>query len=108
MQEYYATTGKFVRKDVSTDIFGPFALFNAVTSFGRKGISMQRYKGLGEMNPEQLWETTLDVNARTLLQVRMSESESADETFSQLMGDLVEPRREFIQNNALNVSNLDI
>ncbi len=108
LQEYYATTGKFVRKDVSTDIFGPFALFNAVTSFGRKGISMQRYKGLGEMNPEQLWETTLDVNARTLLQVRMSESESADETFSQLMGDLVEPRREFIQNNALNVSNLDI
>jgi DNA gyrase subunit B len=69
---------------------------------------MQRYKGLGEMNPEQLWETTLDINARTLLQVKIGELDEADEIFSKLMGDVVEPRREFIQMNALNVANLDV
>jgi DNA gyrase subunit B len=75
---------------------------------GRKGLTVQRYKGLGEMNAEQLWETTLDPDARSLLQVRMSHADSAEEIFSTLMGDLVEPRRDFIQANALSVSNLDV
>ncbi len=100
--------GTLTRNDYQKRIFGPISLFEAITNIGRKGISLQRYKGLGEMNPEQLWETTLDPNVRTLLQVQIKESDLANETFSQLMGDLVEPRREFIQNNALNVVNLDV
>jgi len=75
---------------------------------GKKGITLQRYKGLGEMNPEQLWETTLDPDARSLLQVKIDQMEEADEVFSTLMGDVVEPRKDFIQENALNVVNLDI
>jgi DNA gyrase subunit B len=75
---------------------------------GRKGISLQRYKGLGEMNPDQLWETTLNRDARTLLQVKIGDLGEADEIFSRLMGDVVEPRREFIQANALAVANLDV
>jgi DNA gyrase subunit B len=92
------------RKDEMTSIYGPVGLFEAVTAAGRKGISMQRYKGLGEMNPEQLWETTLDADARSLLQVRVKEVDEANMLFDQLMGDLVEPRRQFIQDNALAAS----
>jgi DNA gyrase subunit B len=94
----------FRRKEETTPIYGPVGLFEAVTAVGRKGISMQRYKGLGEMNPEQLWETTLDVNARSLLQVRVKEVDEANMLFDQLMGDLVDPRRQFIQDNALSAS----
>jgi DNA gyrase subunit B len=92
------------RKDETMSIFGPVGLFEAVIAAGRKGITMQRYKGLGEMNPEQLWETTLDTNVRSLLQVRVKEVDEANVLFDQLMGDLVEPRRQFIQENALAAS----
>ncbi|HTM77273.1 MAG TPA: DNA gyrase subunit B, partial [Devosia sp.] len=108
LDELYGGTGRLVRKDFATDIFGPRSLFEAVTAAGRKGVSLQRYKGLGEMNPEQLWETTLDPNVRTLLKVEIKESDNHDRLFSELMGDLVEPRRDFIQDNALSVSNLDV
>jgi DNA gyrase subunit B len=92
------------RRDDEMAIHGPVGLFEALTATGRKGIAMQRYKGLGEMNPEQLWETTLDVNARSLLQVRVKEIDEAENLFAELMGDEVEPRRLFIQNNALSAS----
>ncbi len=96
------------RKTNSQIIHTPLALLEAVLAIGRKGISIQRYKGLGEMNPDQLWETTLDTNVRTLLQVKVDQMDAADEIFSKLMGDVVEPRREFIQDNALSVENLDV
>jgi len=96
------------RKDKSEMIAGPMALLDAVFATGRRGLTMQRYKGLGEMNAEQLWETTLDPNARSLLQVKVPDATDADSLFSRLMGDEVEPRREFIQDNALSVANLDI
>jgi DNA gyrase subunit B len=89
-------------------VHSPSELLDAVFAAGRKGISMQRYKGLGEMNPSQLWETTLDTNARTLLQVKVRESDQADDMFTRLMGDVVEPRRDFIRENALSVANLDV
>jgi DNA gyrase subunit B len=85
-------------------VFGPRTLLDAIYEVGRKGISIQRYKGLGEMNPEQLWETTLNRDVRTLLQVKLGDLGEADEIFSRLMGDIVEPRREFIQANALAAS----
>ncbi len=104
LQKVYEKPGALRRKDDSWPIHGPVGLFEAITGAGRKGVSMQRYKGLGEMNPEQLWETTLDVNARSLLQVRIKEVDEANVLFDQLMGDLVEPRRQFIQDNALSAS----
>jgi DNA gyrase subunit B len=102
LQKVYERPGSLRRKDETWAIHGPVGLFEAVTGAGRKGVTMQRYKGLGEMYPEQLWETTLDVNARSLLQVK--EGEDADNIFTELMGELVEPRRLFIEQNALAAS----
>jgi DNA gyrase subunit B len=108
LQEIYARPAKLRRKESDTVIYGPTGLLDAVFSAGRKGITMQRYKGLGEMNPEQLWETTLDSNVRSLLRVKVSELDQADDLFTKLMGDVVEPRRDFIRENALSVANLDV
>jgi DNA gyrase subunit B len=104
LQEIYAKAGTLRRKDEETLVHGPVGLFEAVTAAGRKGIALQRYKGLGEMNPGQLWETTLDINVRSLLQVKIKEVDEADDIFTKLMGDVVEPRRDFIQENALAAS----
>ncbi|MGB8893159.1 MAG: DNA topoisomerase (ATP-hydrolyzing) subunit B [Pseudolabrys sp.] len=104
LQKVYEKPGSLRRRDETWAIHGPVGLFEAITGAGRKGVTMQRYKGLGEMNPEQLWETTLDTNARSLLQVRIKEVDEANVLFDQLMGDLVEPRRQFIQDNALAAS----
>jgi DNA gyrase subunit B len=108
LQAVYMKPGVFVVKDKETPITSPTGLFAAVLEAGRKGVTIQRYKGLGEMNPDQLWETTLDPEARTLLQVKINHADEADEIFSTLMGDVVEPRRDFIQENALKVANLDV
>jgi DNA gyrase subunit B len=104
LQENYPRPGTLRRKGEEIQIHGPVSLFEAVTATGRKNIALQRYKGLGEMNPGQLWETTLDTNARSLLQVKVKEADEADDIFTKLMGDVVEPRREFIQENALTAS----
>jgi DNA gyrase subunit B len=108
LQEVYTRQPTLRRKDSSQIISGPMALLDAIFATGRKGLTMQRYKGLGEMNSDQLWETTLDPEARSLLQVKVTDATDADSLFSRLMGDEVEPRREFIQDNALSVANLDV
>jgi DNA gyrase subunit B len=108
LRQTYERLGTLAARDKTWPISGPVSLVEAVMDLGRRGIEVQRYKGLGEMNPDQLWETTLDPEARALLQVRVSHADLAEETFSTLMGDLVEPRRDFIQSNALSVANLDV
>ncbi len=108
LQEVYAKPATLKRKDASMAVHGPSGLLDAVMTAGRKGLTLQRYKGLGEMNPEQLWETTLDLDTRTILQVKVGELDEVNEIFSSLMGDEVEPRRQFIQANALQVANLDV
>ncbi len=108
LQEVYAKPATLARKDRDVPIMGPQSLLDAILTEGEKGLSLQRYKGLGEMNPDQLWETTLDPEARTLLQVKVEDVAEADDIFTKLMGDVVEPRREFIQTNALSVAHLDV
>ena len=107
LQEVYGKPAKRERKDRTQMIYGPLDLLKAILEEGERGLSLQRYKGLGEMNPSQLWETTLDPDARTFLQVKVEDMAEADDLFTKLMGDVVEPRREFIQQNALSVENLD-
>ncbi len=104
LKEDFAEPIKFIRKGVESTISTPGQLYRTVIEQGRKGLSIQRFKGLGEMNPEQLWETTLDATKRTLLKVNVQDAADADEAFSTLMGDIVEPRRDFIQANALKAS----
>ncbi len=106
-REHYRKPAHLARKERDQIIHGPLDLLDAVLAEGEKGLTLQRYKGLGEMNPNQLWETTLDPEARTLLQVKVEDLAEADDIFTKLMGDVVEPRREFIQQNALSVENLD-
>ena len=104
LQLTYLKSGSLRRKDETREIRSPSELLDAIFEWGRKGLSLQRYKGLGEMNPEQLWETTLDENARSLLVVKVQHADEAGELFAKLMGDVVEPRREFIQDNAIYAS----
>ena len=99
---------KQAKRGPTETIARPTELLDAILAFGRKGLAIARYKGLGEMNAEQLWETTLDPSNRTLLQVELETADVTDDIFTRLMGDEVEPRREFIQDNALNVANLDV
>ena len=106
-RDIYRDPARLVRKDREQPIHGPIDLLKSILAEGEKGLTLQRYKGLGEMNPDQLWETTLDPEARTLLQVKVDDLAEADDIFSKLMGDVVEPRRDFIQQNALSVEHLD-
>ena len=106
-RDVYRDPARLVRKERDQLVHGPIDLLKSILTEGEKGLSLQRYKGLGEMNPNQLWETTLDPEARTLLQVKVDDLAEADDIFSKLMGDVVEPRRDFIQQNALSVEHLD-
>jgi DNA gyrase subunit B len=107
LQQAYLKPGQIKRKDETREVRSPTELLNAIFEWGRKGVAMQRYKGLGEMNASQLWETTLDENVRSLLQVKVQHADEAEDLFTKLMGEVVEPRREFIQDNALYAS-LDV
>jgi DNA gyrase subunit B len=108
LQHVYQYPPVLERKDEKITLRSPTELIDQVAAIGRRGLTIQRYKGLGEMNPEQLWETTLDPDARALLQVKVAHGDEADNIFDSLMGDAVDPRRDFIQANALNVANLDV
>jgi DNA gyrase subunit B len=108
LQPIFAKNSKLVRKNTEIELTDPVSLLANLIDLAKKSITVSRFKGLGEMNADQLWNTTLDPKTRTLLQVRVNHEDEADEVFSTLMGDVVEPRREFIQNNALRVVNLDI
>ena len=107
LQAWFESPAKIAIKDREFTVSGPVGLVDAIMEQGRQGLTIQRYKGLGEMNPDQLWETTLDPNVRSLLQVKVNQADIADTVFSTLMGDVVEPRRDFIVENALNASNID-
>src|SRR6202041_3505050 len=106
--EAFAEPATFARRGDSTTISGPSELLEAINAAGRKGVAFQRYKGLGEMNKDQLWETTLDREARTLLQVKIREVDGAEDIFVTLVAVIAEPRRQFIQENALSVANLGV
>ncbi|MCA9736601.1 MAG: hypothetical protein KC645_03165 [Gemmatimonadetes bacterium] len=108
LAEAFARPARWVRKDQRERVTGPNSLLRAARAAGEKGVQIQRYKGLGEMNPDQLWKTTMDPESRTILQVTMESAAEADMIFSRLMGDDVEPRREFIEKNAKFVKNLDV
>ncbi len=107
LNEIYETPATLIWKTKERSVKSPSELFSEIVLEGEKGLTLQRYKGLGEMNPDQLWETTLDPEARTLLRVKIDRYSNAHEIFDKLMGDVVEPRRNFIQENALTVANLD-
>ena len=107
LQAVYLDPASLTIKDETIMVGTPMQLLDTVIEHGQQGISLQRYKGLGEMNPDQLWQTTLDRDARALLQVRVQDVAESNDLFEQLMGDVVEPRRQFIQTNALAVTNLD-
>jgi DNA gyrase subunit B len=108
LSEAFRAPATLLRRGEETHVAGPSELLEAIYAAGRKGVATQRYKGLGEMNKDQSWETTLDREGRSLLQVKIREVDEADDIFVKLMGDVVEPRREFIQDNALSVANLDV
>ena len=103
-----ATPARLKLDQQEVSVAGPASAFDRIMAHGRRGLTIQRFKGLGEMNPDQLWQTTLDPAARTLLQVKVGDVEDAAQVFTTLMGDVVEPRREFIVGNALKVANLDV